>query len=363
MDDLETAIINAEAVLNIVLSDTSLSSTYPNLPTMESNLSCYLGRRYDHHGRLADLDLALEYGKEAVRVTVPSDHCLAGRLGNLSNPYDARYQRLDDMGHLNRAIEYGQAAVEASTLEDSDQGYTPIALDHLSSCLYARYTRTLDQNYLEAARSNINKGIGLLQACIVSEGRDLNNDAQYISSLNNLSTYLEDRFKLLGGLDDLETAIRHSERVLTAMPKGYPNRLGRINGLTNRYHIRYLALGNVTDLEKYLTYAKALVEATPANHRLLASRLMVLSNRHRARFDRIGDIEDLNLAISYAHNAQVETPPDHPRKVERPIALSEGFHFRYERFGKVDDLEAAIHQAETALASTPHNNLRRRVFV
>ncbi|KAI5836960.1 CHAT domain-containing protein [Morchella snyderi] len=359
MDDLEAAIVNAQAALSIV-SDTGVPHTYPDLPTIQSNLSCYLGRRYEHLGDPADLDLALEHGKEAVKITNAGDHSLAGRMANLSNRYDARYQRLDDMDDLDRAIEYAEAAVGASKVQGGDYAYTPIALDNLSSCLYSRYKRTLDSNYLEAAIMNINEGIGLVQARMQLEGQD-NNDPQYIRLLNNLSTYLEDRFKLLGQVDDIEVAITHSESVLSATPDGHPNRAGRLNGLSTRYHIRYLALAKVADLEKSLTLAKALVETTPAGHPQLGPRLSVLSSRYRARFDRIGDIEDLNLAISCAHNAEAATPIGHPQRVLRLMNLSQVFYFRYERFGKMDDLEAAIHQAEMALAGIPDDHIGRRI--
>src|SRR2546421_9846945 len=79
MEDLEEAIRKAEEAVKATPED------HPDLAGRLNNLGNKLERRYERTGKMEDLEEAIRKAEEAVKAT-PEDHPdLAGRLNNLGN--------------------------------------------------------------------------------------------------------------------------------------------------------------------------------------------------------------------------------------------------------------------------------------
>lgn len=168
-----------------------------------------------------------------------------------------------------------------------------------------------------------------------------------------MSNYLNPRYRRLGALKDLITAIEHAETSIELTPPDHPDRAGRLCNLGNRFIVRYLRLGALGDLDAAIERATEALEATPGDHHGRGLILGNLSNHLNSRYQRLGALRDLEMAIEYAKAAASATPEDQPQRAVWLYNLSKYFGAQYLRFGALDDLEAAIGHAEAAVEMTP----------
>ena len=103
--------------------------------------------------------------------------------------------------------------------------------------------------------------IGRLQIAI-SEGLD----NALLHVLDHIVSLLERKYRQLGNLHDLETAIARSEAAVGATPVGHPDRAARLNTLGCLLSTRYDRLGNLQDLVAAIARTFAALEATPEDH-------------------------------------------------------------------------------------------------
>ncbi|KAI0977561.1 TPR domain-containing protein [Xylaria arbuscula] len=116
--------------------------------------------------------------------------------------------------------------------------------------------------------------------------------------LNNLGSYLGDRYSRTGAMVDLEEAIQVARQAVEATPKDHPDLARRLNNLGISLSNRYSSTGAITDLEEAIQVARHTVEATPKDHPDLAGLLISLGNRLGDRYSSTGAMTDLEQADS-----------------------------------------------------------------
>ncbi|MFD4913057.1 CHAT domain-containing protein [Streptomyces virginiae] len=239
---------------------------------------------------MADLDAAIDAGREAVEAT-PTDHPdRAGLLSNLGYSLGARFARLGVVADLDAAID---AAREAADVTPTDHPNRAIYLSSVGSALRARFERW-------------------------------------------------------GTLADLDAAIDASREAVEATPTDDPNRAMYLSSVESALRARFERLGALADLDAALDAAREAVDITPTDHPNRAIYLSSVGSALRARFERLGVVADLDAAIDAAREAVELTPSDHPNRAEYLSNLGFALGIRFERSGVATDLDAAVQALVTA---------------
>lgn len=207
-----------------------------------SQLSSALRARYDHFGDGGDLDEAIKLGREAVgaaSVHYPEDRVLC--LGELSAVLRSRYERTQDLSDLNDAI--GRLELAMLTTQSGNRPYVRVAhLTTLCLLLVQRYGRTENPSDLDRALD-----VGRQAAQRVSAGYRLYERCQL-----NLALALRVRYEHIRNEADLHEAIDVAQRALADVSADDPGRAGHLLNLALAVYVRYQATGDRTDLRKAL---------------------------------------------------------------------------------------------------------------
>ena len=176
---------------------------------------------------MKDLEEAIQTARQAVEST-PADHPdQAGRLNNLGNKLESRYERTGEMKDLEEAIQTARQAVESTPADHPDQA----------------------------------------------------------GWLNNLGNKLESRYERTGEMKDLEEAIQTARQAVESTPADHPDRAGRLNNLGNKLESRYERTGEMKDLEEALRYlydAWDCTNSVPFTRVRAAARcLKILATQHK----------------------------------------------------------------------------------
>ncbi|PVG01686.1 hypothetical protein CPB86DRAFT_54898 [Serendipita vermifera] len=101
-----------QAISNLQQAAEICPKYHPGLPSILTNLSAVLFRRFERLGSLADIHEAIERQQAAVNLTPDEDDKKSERLCNLGNSFSIRFIRLGDLTDLENAFVQHQAAVD-----------------------------------------------------------------------------------------------------------------------------------------------------------------------------------------------------------------------------------------------------------
>ena len=134
---------------------------HPARATFLSNLGLALPARFERTGDLADLDAAIDVGRQAVAAT-PADHPDRARyLSNLGGALRIRFERTGDLADLDAAIDAGRQAVAATPADHPDRA---TYLSNLGRALRIRFERTGDRADLDAAIDALRQAVAVAVA-------------------------------------------------------------------------------------------------------------------------------------------------------------------------------------------------------
>ena len=121
---------------------------HPDRAMYLSNLGSALRTRFERAGDGADLDAAIDAGRQAVDLTPPGHPDRAAYLSNLGLALLTRFERAGDGADLDAAIDAGRQAVDPTP-----PGHPDLAryLSNLGSSLLTRFERAGDGADLDAA--------------------------------------------------------------------------------------------------------------------------------------------------------------------------------------------------------------------
>jgi hypothetical protein len=311
----------------------------------------------------------------------------AAVLNNMAIRLRARSSHTGEPSDLDRALEASCTAVDD---RDPAMGDAAWYLTTLGNCLIDRYVRT-------ASHADLDEAISAYQRALDEppDNSAAEDDRRLFQA--NLANALEDRYRLDGRLDDLNSAISLVEGIGTLTDSL------RQRGLSANYAAmllsRYTATGKMDDLGHAIDIAAAaLPQASPGTSTSTALRVNLSGalqsryNRTRQRVDLDEAVHQLqmgltellpgavdramlsnNLGVAYAARAQASTGEQ--RRLD--LALSVAAHRvavrsagerdrpsyindlggalldRYQETGRRRELRAALRAWRTALAETP----------
>ncbi|OAX35455.1 TPR-like protein [Rhizopogon vinicolor AM-OR11-026] len=226
-------------------------------------------------------------------------------------------------------------------------------------------TRLLSYYSLKAHRD-----IGLLQASALSLMRETFDylrmalrkcppgNSSRSSSLHNLATNLQERFKQRGVLSDLDEAIELHRAALSLRPPGHSDRSSSLNNLAISLQDRFDQRGLLSDQDEAIDLHRAAVALCPRGHPDRSESLNNLAISLQDRFDQRGDLFDLDEAIGLYYAALVVCPLGHSDRSLALNNLANSLQDRFKQRGVLFDLDEAIdiHQAALALRPPGHSD-------
>ncbi|KAF8207786.1 CHAT domain-containing protein [Mycena galopus ATCC 62051] len=291
------------------------------------------------------LTSAVEYLQEAVDITAIDDHTRAEHVQNLGTSYFTRYQRLGYLQDLEAAVEYNQEAVKL-TFQDKRHPERVKQLNNLSVALAERYQRLGNMENLEASLQFAQQAVEIMRQ----------SHRRQASALRNLAELFLARYNRLGHLKDLSSAVPIMQEALENAPIGHKERASCLQSLAAIFNAQYHRLNNLNDLKISMQYdqeAFELVVEEEPDKAIQALRLVNISAGFLAQYARLQDLTDLEAAISNAQKAVKLMPQDHRQRAGCPQLLAILLFSRYTRLGNLKDLDDALEYNQTAVKYTP----------
>lgn len=332
ISDLEEAIRNLRQVVDLTACD----NTNLVRPSLLSNYGGALGRRYAHLGNIADLDDSIKNLREAVLLAEDGQEGKAGYHSNLGSSLAKRFSRTGNLEDLDEAIYNLQ---NASRLTDDSYAHKPLILSNLGSSKGDRYTRLGNLDDLEDSIKNKEKAVRLTD--------DGNPNKPHL--LANLGHSHLKRFNHLGELQDLEAAIETRRQAITLMHTSHPDIRTYISQLGGSQLTRFERLGHITDLEDSIANLQVAVNLTDDAHPEKPGFLTDLGSSQQARYIRLGEVADLESALMNLRHAVLLLDDGDPKKPGFVANLAVSQLSRYERRRDLKDLEDAISNFQIAV--------------
>ncbi|MFJ8536873.1 CHAT domain-containing protein [Streptomyces sp. NPDC093591] len=243
------------------------------------------------HEQLADLDEAVEAYRAAVDAS-PGD---ASHLSALADALADRFQHTGRQADLNEALELHSSTIRTSP--DSDPVRTAT---HMASGFRNLFRQT---GNLE----NLNHAV---EACRLAV-RAAKDDPGLPLRLDALGEVLRERFTHTERMEDLDEAVEASRNAVRASPKGGHDYAGRLLVLGNTLRSRFTSTWESRDLQEALEAYRAALRVTPHDSPNHAMLLTELGDALSSGWVPEGDVQYVHEALSVWGDA-VEAPTTLP---------------------------------------------------
>ncbi|KAJ6529019.1 CHAT domain-containing protein [Mycena vulgaris] len=282
--------------------------------------------RFEHFGRIDDLEEALRYCRRATPLLGFSAFLT---LGNMLTIYRHRYYCLQDPNDL---VEGGKCGVEAVRMSPQGDPGKFITLNSLAGIMNDRFVYSGKLEYLEEGISYCRQSIS---ACPAGH-------PDGALPMLNLAGVLSTRFEILGEKRDMEESIVMAEFALSGCPPGHPSRERCLRVLVLSSKRFWTHTGVVLHLDRAIQYARDALPLHSVGHFDYPRSREYLAVVLHDRFLQTGQLSDLQEAIQLHHEALVhcsEGSWDHGMLLSNlASALSANFDISNER----TDLDAAL---------------------
>ncbi|KAG9095207.1 hypothetical protein FS749_010870 [Ceratobasidium sp. UAMH 11750] len=318
-------------------------------PGLMNNLGQSLYSRYERLGHLPDLDKAIENQDGAVSLTPEDSLNRPGRLNNLGRSYLAWFERLGQGTDLYMSIE-----CQVNSLSQTPDGHPekPGRLQDLSSAYHTRFKQEGDIVDLHNAIKGHSQAVNL-----TPEGHP---DRPKL--LNSLATSYFVQYENSGELQDLEAAISNQHEASYLFSDEDPTRPAVLNSLGNSLSTRFSRSGNIADLDKAIELHIQAVHLTLDNHPDKPKRLTNLGVSYRDRFQRLGDRADLEEALSCHDKALSLIPNQHTLKYALLTNIGAAYYTRFEADGDPGDINSAVNSFRAALSIMPVADTNKHIL-
>ena len=202
-------------------------------------------------------------------------------LSNLGNSFRTRFEHSRDSADLDAAIDVGRQAVSAAPQGHADRA---IYLSNLAASLYGRFDQTGNGADLDSAID-----VGRQAVSAAPQGH-----ADRTIYLSNLGNFLLTRFS--SGMD-LEAAIAAGSQAVMTSPPGHPYLATCLFNLGQSLHDRFRWNGDMAELEAAIDTERLAVAATEAEHPNMAMFLQGYGNCMKTFFGQTGKVEHLDAAL------------------------------------------------------------------
>ncbi|THU76030.1 TPR-like protein, partial [Dendrothele bispora CBS 962.96] len=334
LGDIENAILVSQQAVNLTPDGHADKAAWLN------NLGNAFQRQFECLGKLRDIENAILVTRQAVDLT-PDNHVLkAGLLNNLGSALQSRFEHLGELRDIEEAILVNQQAV---VLIPDGHALKAACLNSLGSALSHRF------QYL-GMLGDIDTAILVKQKAV-----DLTPDghASKATYLNNLGTAFLNRFEHLGELGDIENAIVVEQQAVDLTSDGHTDKAARLINLGSAFFRRFESFGKLRDIENAVLVMQQAVDLTPDGHAAKAGHLNNLGSAFQGRFEHLGELRDIENAILVLQQAVDLTPDGHADKAIWLRNLGSAFMCQFEHLGKLGDIDNAIIITQQAVNLTP----------
>ncbi|TDL24426.1 hypothetical protein BD410DRAFT_852758 [Rickenella mellea] len=354
-------------------------------PHSLNDLGAQLLRRYELHGDIGDLQLAIRYLERAVHLTPEGHPDRPSRLAKLGISLTTRFKALGEIADIEQAILKNELAVRLTTDGDLD---TPKFLCCLGTSFFERFKRLGDMADIEQAVVNHKRAVQLspdgpqdkpnclfnlgnsylmrfdrlgqiedVEQAVIFHERAVqltsDGDLDKPNRLSSLGCSLLLRFERLGEIVDIERSVSNHEQAVQLASDGHPEKARFLSNLGNSFDRRFGRLGEMTDVEKAILSNEGAIELTPDGNPRKPEYFSRAGNSYWKRFDRLRQATDIEKA-TFNHNCAVQLLPDrHPFKPMYLSNLGNCYWTRFEFLGEIADLDQAIFNQERAVQLTP----------
>ncbi|OAP64430.1 hypothetical protein AYL99_00402 [Fonsecaea erecta] len=335
-----------------------LEEASPDAAVVNSTAADVFSYTFTQTGNIVHIEKAVAYREKSIAQTPPRRPALAGRLSNLSNDLLLLYTRRGLVSDINRATEAGFRGLSLASAQDSAQRFKIRSV--LSNALITRFQRTGSlwdlQNGLNIAKTAFEQPpLKYLQPRLV----------------NNLANILHLRYKRLGQLDDLTTAIDSMGMSLESKAGSLEDQLTIMANLASMLRIRALAtIGSASnhDLLRAKLLGYFVADHTSKNHRDYPTRLNTLINVLHLlsqKSDNSRSIKYLQDAIRYAERAASCSPNDNPERATLLIGLANLYGTQSQKSADVAGSNKSLNcylDAWKSLAAPPLKRINAATF-
>ncbi|KIY68278.1 hypothetical protein CYLTODRAFT_374646 [Cylindrobasidium torrendii FP15055 ss-10] len=321
-----------------------LSESHPSHLIFLANYGDSLCCRFESTGHIADLENAIHAHRRAVDLTTPDDQLLPWRLGCLGRSLRNKFDHLGHVQDIDAAIEASQ---RAAYLTASSHSVCARHLDSIGTNLALRVTRF-------GGLESLDKAINAHERAIRLTPEDHIRMPQY---LHNLSGSLMRRFYETQRLEDINKALSALKRAIALIPDKRSYLPTFLTCLASCYSCRFENGGDLGDLEKSISAQQRAVDLTPEGHSRRASFLHNLGNSLCAQYrytDSFDSVEQATIVLRQAVNM---TPSDHAQLLKRLTSLGTILRCRFGGTGDPADLNEAISMGKRAVELTTYDSI------
>ncbi|KAF8171572.1 CHAT domain-containing protein [Mycena galopus ATCC 62051] len=253
-----------------------------------------------------------------------------------------------DPDDINEAVELLSEAVDSQSLSD------PSSLGNLATAFQERFKKQGNLKDIEDAIKLHTEALELQSPLHPNRS----------TSLNNLALAILTRFDHCGDPDDIEKAIKLNKEALQLRSHPNPDRGTILNNLASAIHTRFGQRGNPDDIDEAIKLHRQALELRPGNppHPARSGSLNNLGNCLHTRFHHRGDFHDIVEAIELRNEALALLQPPHPGRSHCLDNLARAMQSRFEQQpdGNSRDIDKAIelHREALRLRDLPHPDRR-----
>ena len=283
-EDLEdlTQAISAQQEAAKISADITHKSTFLN------NLASSLVHRYLQTGDMADLNGAILVQHQAIQAmdTQPNHPGRLLLMNNLGIHLALRFQHTRVPTDIDDAIEFHQDVVR---LTDEKDLAMHSRMDNLATALINRYQYSRKSPDLEGAISAGRQAVKLAR---------LNGHTNLPSILNNLGLILLSSFEQEHPLEDVNEAIHNIQEARSLTPDGHINIRGYSLNLSNCFQHRFKQTNDITDINEAITILQKVANLSSEMNTDMCTILHNLGSAFGSRYDHSSERQDLETAIS-----------------------------------------------------------------
>ena len=322
---------------------------------MATDGAIHLIRQFDETGALADLDNAIALFTQAIeslsagRTSLPAGHTRGsgilhrdrpGCLSALGAALSRRFEFAGREADIDKAIDVGREAVRLTPAGAPDR---PLHLTRLAIALRNRFESFGDRADLEEAVEADREAIRLVA----------DDDPERAMFLSNLCRTLQCRFANIGHGPDLDEAVEAGREAVRLTPTDDHRRPDRLFSLSIALATRYDKPGRAPDLAEAVSVSRQAVQATPAAHPERGRYLANLGGMLVRQARQTGSAAYLDDGVATLRLALLGLPPAHPDLDVVLAGLTGALLTKFERTGRLADLDEAIDFGRRSVASSP----------
>jgi tetratricopeptide (TPR) repeat protein len=380
--DLEEAIKCTEDALNSIPLD------HPEYLGHLSNIVSLFADKFDTAGKVADLEKAIQFGREAIE-RFPENANRAYFLNAVADRLDTLFTLTGDVSAQDLSVQYAKDAYQETSDRPEDEPFRLEVMDTLCTVLMTRYQRIWDLQDLEQAIEIARRVIYLSQedylehsirlsdhlifkylrvgeVASLEEAKAISREALLVAPADDpdypgcvftltRSLYLSSQ--RTSDLSELEEAIEHLRSVRQILAADDDEGISEyLRDLASCLDYKYSITGQSSQLEEAIQLMRGAIDLTDPETDRYPGLLCQISVLLGQSYNRAWSMDDLIESISYGEEAVNASLPSDPNLPAFMTSLGNRFMQRYLRTGKVEYMDKAIELSRDALKKSPEGH-------